>query len=90
MHEDSRLLKLIKAFYIASGGTYGSPWIHADLREAGEQCRVNHVAKIMRQHIILKRKLGINVAISQAVRHRALQIIYWHTNLTHQPQINRG
>ncbi|MEH6817847.1 MAG: transposase [Pseudoalteromonas distincta] len=34
--EDNRLLKLIKEFYVASGGTYGSPWIHADLREAGE------------------------------------------------------
>ncbi|WP_404936176.1 transposase [Pseudoalteromonas sp. SR41-7] len=34
--EDNRLLKLIKAFYVASGGTYGSPWIHADLCEAGE------------------------------------------------------
>jgi putative transposase len=45
--EDSRLLKLIKEFYIASGGTYGSPWIHRDLRDSGEQCSVNRVAKIM-------------------------------------------
>ena len=36
--EDNRLLKLIKEFYVASGGTYGSPRIHADLREADEQC----------------------------------------------------
>lgn len=48
--EDSRLLKLIKEFYIASGGTYGSPWIHRDLREAGESCNVHRVAKIMRQN----------------------------------------
>lgn len=48
--EDSRLLKLIKEFYIASGGTYGSPWIHRDLREAGESCSVHRVAKIMRQN----------------------------------------
>ncbi|MBQ4848161.1 IS3 family transposase [Pseudoalteromonas sp. MMG005] len=41
--EDRRLLKLIKAFYVVSGGTYGSPWIHADLREAGEQCSVKLV-----------------------------------------------
>jgi len=26
--EDQRLLKLIKEFYIASGATYDSPWIH--------------------------------------------------------------
>ncbi|MBU2972021.1 IS3 family transposase [Pseudoalteromonas sp. C2R02] len=55
--EDNRLLKLIKEFYIASGGTYGSPWIHQDLREAGEKCSVNRVAKIMRQHN-LKAQIG--------------------------------
>ena len=48
--EDSRLLSRIKEFYVASGGTYGSPWIHRDLREAGESCSVNRVAKIMRQN----------------------------------------
>lgn len=55
--EDKRLLKLIKEFYVASGGTYGSPWIHRDLRDAGEQCSVNRVAKIMRQHN-LKAQIG--------------------------------
>jgi len=34
--EDNRLLKRIKEFYIASGGNYGSPWIHRDLCESGE------------------------------------------------------
>lgn len=46
--EDQRLLKRIKEFHIASGGTYGSPWIHRDLRDEGESCSVNRVAKIMR------------------------------------------
>lgn len=55
--EDNRLLKLIKEFYIASGGTYGSPWIHRDLREAGESCSVHRVAKIMRQNN-LKAQIG--------------------------------
>ena len=55
--EDTRLLKLIKEFYIASGGTYGSPWIHADFREASERCSVNRVAKIMRQYK-LKAQIG--------------------------------
>jgi putative transposase len=45
--QENRLLKLIKAFYLASGGIYGSSWIHRDLRDAGEQCSVNRVAKIM-------------------------------------------
>lgn len=55
--EDSRLLKLIKQFYIASGATYGSPWIHQDLKEAGEVCSVHRVAKIMRLHN-LKAQIG--------------------------------
>lgn len=46
--EDNRLLNRIKEFYVASGGTYGSPWIHRDLRDVGESCSVHRVAKIMR------------------------------------------
>lgn len=48
--EDARLLKLIKESYMASGGTYGSPWIHRDLRELGESCSVHRVARIMREN----------------------------------------
>jgi len=33
--EDLRLLERIKECHIASGGTYGSPWIHRDLRDDG-------------------------------------------------------
>jgi len=55
--EDIRLLKLIKESYIASGATYGSPWIHRDLREMGETCSVHRVAKIMRKNK-LKAQIG--------------------------------
>lgn len=48
--EAQRLLTRIKEFYIASGGTFGSPWIHRDLRDAGETCSVHRVAKIMREN----------------------------------------
>jgi putative transposase len=47
--EDRRLIKLIKASFVASGGTYGSPWIHKDVREAGERCSVHRVARLMRE-----------------------------------------
>ena len=40
---------MIKASFVASGGTYGSPWIHKDLREAGERCSVHRVARLMRE-----------------------------------------
>ena len=55
--EDQRLLKRIKEFYIASGGTYGSPWIHRDLRDGGEACSVHRVARIMRENK-LKAQIG--------------------------------
>lgn len=51
------MLVLIKEHYLASGGTYGSPWIHKDLCEAGEICSVHRVAKIMRKHRI-KAQIG--------------------------------
>ena len=51
------LLKLIKRFNVASGATCGSPWIHRDLREAGETCSVHRVARIMREHK-LKAQIG--------------------------------
>jgi len=50
--EEKRLLKLIKKFHIASGGTYDSPWIHQDLRESSESCSLHRAAKIMRQHYL--------------------------------------
>lgn len=35
---DRPLLTRTKEFYTATGGTYGSPWIQRDLRDAGETC----------------------------------------------------
>lgn len=48
VQEDTRLLKLIRASYEASGGIYGSKRIVQDLREVGETCGKNRVAKIMK------------------------------------------
>ena len=50
--EDQRLLQLIRTSYQASGGIYGSPRIFEDLRETGETCGHNRVARIMRQNKI--------------------------------------
>jgi len=46
--EDARLLELIRGFWQDSGGAYGSPRIHHDLREAGERCGKHRVARLMR------------------------------------------
>jgi len=48
--EDQRLLTQIRTCYVASGGTYGSPWIHRDLQDSGETCSVHRVARLMRQN----------------------------------------
>jgi putative transposase len=46
--ENARLLKLIRASFNASNGTYGSPRVFLDLREAGETCSKHRVARLMR------------------------------------------
>ncbi len=46
--EDARLLRLIRASFTASHGTYGAPRIFLDLREAGETCSKHRIARLMR------------------------------------------
>jgi len=46
--ENDRLLKAIRLSYLVSDGTYGSPRVYRDLRDAGEICSENRVAKLMR------------------------------------------
>jgi putative transposase len=50
--ENQRLLSLIRDSYEASGRIYGAPRIFFDLREAGERCSKNRVARLMRVHKI--------------------------------------
>jgi putative transposase len=47
--EDARLLRLIRASFVASHGIYGAPRVFLDLREAGETCSQHRVARLMRQ-----------------------------------------
>jgi putative transposase len=46
--DDQRLLLMIRASYTASSGVYGAPRVFLDLREAGECCGKNRVARLMR------------------------------------------
>lgn len=50
--EDARLLVLIRDSYNASHGIYGSPRICLDLRDIGDRCSENRVARIMKSHQI--------------------------------------
>ena len=47
--EDARLLRLIRASFVASQGIYGAPRVFLDLREAGETCSKHRVARLMRE-----------------------------------------
>lgn len=48
--EDARLLRLIRASFIASHGIYGAPRVFQDLRERGETCSKHRVARLMREN----------------------------------------
>lgn len=50
--ENARLLTLIRESYEASGRTYGAPRVLCDLREVGERCSKNRVARLMKHHKI--------------------------------------
>lgn len=45
---NERLLGLIRHSWLESGCVYGSPRIHAELREHGEVCSLNRVARLMK------------------------------------------
>lgn len=51
--ENEALLEAIKRFYNASRGTYGSPRITEDLRDAGLRCGENRIARLMRVNGIM-------------------------------------
>ena len=51
--EDARLLITIKKIHVASNKTYGSPRIHAELRQQGAPCGRHHVARIMRAQSVV-------------------------------------
>ena len=48
--EDARLLRLIRASFLASHGVYGAPRVFLDLREAGETCSKHRVERLMREN----------------------------------------
>lgn len=56
--QNRALLSKITVFHRASRGIYGSPRIHRDLVEAGENVSVNRVARLMRYHGIQSRMAG--------------------------------
>jgi hypothetical protein len=77
--EDQRLLGLIRAAYTASHGVYGAPRIFLDLREAGETCSKNRVARIMRANN-MKALHG----------YRAPRYVRGHTSLLTPNTLQRG
>ena len=54
--DSERMLSEIRRIHLASRRTYGSPRIHADLREMGVCCSRKRVARLMREHGISGRR----------------------------------
>jgi putative transposase len=47
--EAARLLRLVRASFVASHGIYGAPRVFLDLRDAGETCSKHRVPPLMRE-----------------------------------------
>lgn len=69
--EDARLLRLIRASFVASHGVYGAPRVFLDLREAGETCSKHRVARLMRVNNI-RARYGYRTRYSTTTKHSAL------------------
>ncbi|WP_435869142.1 IS3 family transposase [Actinomadura coerulea] len=52
---DARLAGRIRGVHAAWGGVYGSPRVHAELREAGSMVNRKRVERVMREHGIVGR-----------------------------------
>jgi putative transposase len=74
---DERLGRLIEEHFEESGGTYGSPRIHALLGRQGERCGRKRVARLMREHHLkarasrIYRRLPGNVACKLGLANQA-------------------
>ncbi len=66
--ENRRLVTRIRCFHKASNAVYGSPRIHEDLLESGEQVGVNRVARLMKQEHI-QSKVAKKFIITTESRH---------------------
>jgi putative transposase len=62
--EHARLLRMIRASFVASYGIYGAPRVFLDPREAGETCSKDRVAQLMRVN-------GLRARSGYRVRHSA-------------------
>lgn len=68
--EEERLIMKIKAIYEASRQTYGSPRIHAELKDQGETCSRQRVAKLMKKAGIMA-KMTKKFKVTTKVNHKA-------------------
>jgi len=66
--ENEALLSQIRSIHQGSQGTYGSPRVHAALRDEGWSCSRKRVARLMRQHRLVGRKVHRRVPLTTQAR----------------------
>jgi len=76
--EDQRLLKLIMKSYNTSNGVYGSPRIFLDLRDEGETCGLNRIARLMQPN--MASKLIIDALSMAAIRRKPKNEVLVHSD----------
>jgi hypothetical protein len=68
--KDAQLAERIRAVHADSGGTYGSPRAHTELRETGMRVNRKRIERIMREHRIIgrhhRRPFGHSVPTTEA------------------------
>ena len=63
---DERLVLQVHSYFRRSGGTYGSPRVLRDLREAGARVGKKRVARLMRREGLVARRRGQRVATTDS------------------------
>lgn len=63
---DARLVVQVHTYFHRSGGTYGSPRVLRDLRDAGEHVGKKRVARLMRREGLVARRRGQRVATTDS------------------------
>jgi len=86
--ENRGLVGEIRLIHRQSRGTYGSPRVHARLRQQGYRVNHKHVARLMRVHgIVSKMRLKFKARKSESQRYKTPNLLLDRSAPTHKNQV---